>query len=69
MVSTDLIDRLIVFIKTGLEEELALISSELLGGKVETMERYKFLMGKREGLVLAHRGVDAALKKMRNDDV
>jgi hypothetical protein len=65
----DLIETFTVTLKSGLEEELALISSELLGGKVETMERYKFLMGKRDGLVLAHRGIDAALKKMRHDDV
>lgn len=49
-------------------EDLETVHRELLDGRVENMERYRFLMGKREGLNSAARSADAALKKMRTFD-
>ena len=51
-----------------MEEDLQMVHRELLDGRVETMERYKLLVGKIEGLQSAARSVDAALKKMRTFD-
>lgn len=64
----DLPGRLADVIRDELEVEMSLVHTEILGGRIENMERYKLLMGKLEGLRTAARSVDAALKKMRAID-
>ena len=52
----------------NLAEDLEIIHRELLDGRVENMERYKYLMGAIEGLKSAERSVATALKEVRTDD-
>lgn len=55
-------------VREMMAEDLETVHRELLGGRVDNMERYKFLMGKIEGLNSAASSADAALKKMRTFD-
>lgn len=52
----------------GMADDLEMIHRELLDGRVENMERYKFLMGSLEGLKSAERSIASALKEVRTDD-
>lgn len=64
----DLTGRLAAAVKDEIDREMGVVHTELIGGRVDTMERYKLLMGKLEGLKIAASSVDAALKKMRTID-
>ena len=64
----DLDGRLADTVKREIERELTIVHAELIGGRVDTMERYKLLMGKIEGLKIAASSVETALKKMRTID-
>ena len=64
----DLTGRLATAVRSEIEAEMELVHAELIGGHVPDMERYKLLMGKIEGLKIAARSVETALKKMRTVD-
>lgn len=64
----DLTGRLAAAVRDEIEAEMSLVHAELIGGTVPNMERYKLLMGKIEGLRIAARSVETALKKMRTID-
>jgi hypothetical protein len=49
-------------------EDLEIVHREVLDDRVKKQKRYKFLMGKIEGLKDATRSLDVALKKMRTFD-
>lgn len=51
----------------ALGDDLELVHREVLDDRVKKQKRYKFLMGKIEGLTNATRSLDAALKEMRTD--
>lgn len=55
-------------IRHALTGEMEIIESDVLNGRATPDAQYQFLMGKLEGLRIATRVVNDALKKARFDD-
>jgi len=63
-----------LYLYRALEVQLADVTNNLLAGSAQTLEHYKYLIGRKEGLEIAINTAKAAYKKMyeelpKNKDV